>query len=128
MLIRSFAIIITLLILSSGSITAQESAAGEMKTYTFVMLSKGTNRDHPSEEVKRIQEGHMNYIRMMAENHGLNIAGPFLDDGLWRGILIFDEADVSKVRELVEQDPAVQSGRLSYEIHPWMAQKGAILK
>ena len=122
-------ILICFLMHLPGAISfAQEINRPEMKTYTFVMLTKGHNRTQSEEEVKQIQAGHMAHLGMMAEQHGLNIAGPFLDDGLWRGILIFNSADTVKIKSLVEQDPAVRSGRLSYEIHPWMSQKGASLQ
>lgn len=119
---------LSLVVVPVQSLYAQDAPKPEMKTYTFVMLTKGNNRTHPAEEVKQIQAGHLAHIGMMAEKHGLDIAGPFLDDGFWRGILVFSTADTARVRSLVEQDPAVKAGRLSFEIHPWMAQKGSVLK
>lgn len=121
-------ICLLVLILSGHTVSAQERPKPEMKKYTFVMLTKGNNRTHPPEEVKVIQEGHMKHLSLMAEQHGLNIAGPFLDDGFWRGILIFDHTDTVKIKSIVEMDPAVKSGRLSYEMHPWFSQKGATLR
>lgn len=54
----------------------------------------------------------------------LNVAGPFGDDGDWRGILIFKSGTLEEIKALVEQDPMVKIGRLTYEIHPWWSQKG----
>ncbi len=121
-------LIAVIFICSDSSVFSQVVTEPEMKTYTFVMLTKGNNRTHPDEEVKEIQAGHMAHIRMMAEKHGLDLAGPFLDDGFWRGILVFNTPDIAGIKSLVEQDPAVKAGRLSFEIHPWMAQKGSSLK
>jgi uncharacterized protein YciI len=64
----------------------------------------------------------------MAAEGKLNVAGPFLDDGEMRGIYIFDSGNEDEVRKLVEADAAVKAGRLTYEIHPWMTQKGTCFK
>jgi uncharacterized protein YciI len=67
-------------------------------------------------------------INKMAESGKLQIAGPFGDDGNWRGIFIFDVATEEEVKELLKDDPAIQSGRLDYEIHPWWTLQGSCLK
>ena len=67
-------------------------------------------------------------INNMAESGKLQIAGPFGDDGNWRGIFIFDVATEEEVKELLKDDPAIQSGRLAYEIHPWWTMPGGCLK
>jgi uncharacterized protein YciI len=47
------------------------------------------------------------------------LAGPFLDNGTYRGIFIFDVATEEEVKLLLQTDPAIKAGRLGYEIHPW---------
>ncbi len=64
----------------------------------------------------------------MAAAGKLNVAGPFLDEGDLRGIFIFDCTDEIEVKLLCDSDPAIKSGRLVYEIHPWMTQKGTCFK
>jgi len=49
----------------------------------------------------------------------IKVAGPYGDDGNWRGIFVFDAATKEEVETLLTTDPAISSGRLSYEIHPW---------
>ena len=100
-----------------------------LKQYYFVMLVKGPHRDDiDSLSLAKIQEGHMANINKMAESGKLQIAGPFGDDGNWRGIFIFDVATEEEVKELLKDDPAIQSGRLAYEIHPWWTLPGSCLK
>lgn len=99
-----------------------------MKQYWFVMLKKGPKRDHPADEAQRLQAGHMANIRAYADKGQLQIAGPFMNDGDWRGIFILDVPDRGAAEAMCHDDPAVQAGRLVCEIHPWMSQKGASLK
>jgi uncharacterized protein YciI len=109
----------------------EENESGELKLkqYYFVMLVKGPHRDDiDSLSLVKIQEGHMANINKMAESGKLQIAGPFGDDGNWRGIFIFDVATEEEVKELLKDDPAIQSGRLAYEIHPWWTLPGGCLK
>lgn len=125
---KSFIVILSFSLLYGSSIFAQEKEAPVMKKYTFVFLTLGPNRTHDSLEVQKIQKGHMDHINLMAESGDLNIAGPFLDNGFYRGVFIFDTEDTLKVKKLVEADPAVKSGRLAYEMHPWMTMQGATFK
>jgi uncharacterized protein YciI len=101
----------------------------QLKQYYFVMLVKGPHRDGiDSLSLVKIQEGHIANINKMVESGKLQIAGPFGDDGNWRGIFIFDAATEEEVKELLKDDPAIQSGRLAYEIHPWWTLPGGCLK
>lgn len=99
-----------------------------MKQYWFVMLKRGPKRDQSTEEVKQLQAGHMANIQAYATMGQLQIAGPFMDDGDWRGIFILDVPDRSGAQAMCDSDPAVKAGRLACEIHPWLSQVGATLK
>ncbi len=124
---KIFLFLIPLITFGYLEVNSQSIPPG-MKTYTFVMLKKGANRTQDSLAVAEIQKGHLAHITSTAESGILNLAGPFMDDGNWRGLLVFDTDDTLKVKNLVEADPAVIVGRLSYEIHPWLSEKGASLK
>jgi uncharacterized protein YciI len=99
-----------------------------LKPYFFVILKKGSHRDQDSVTAEKIQKGHMESINRLAATGKLNVAGPFLDDGELRGIFVFDCSSEDSVKAMVEGDPAIKSGRLAYEIHPWMTQKGTCFK
>lgn len=108
--------------------TAAPALPPGMKQYWFVMLKKGPKRDHPADEAQRLQAGHMANIRAYADRGQLQIAGPFMDDGDWRGIFILDVPDRAAAEAMCNDDPAVQAGRLVCDIRPWLSQKGAMLK
>ncbi len=91
----------------------------QIRQYFFVMLMTGPNRNQDSVTAAKIQDGHMANINKLYYAGKLKVAGPFGDNGNWKGIFIFDCATKEEVESLIKTDPAVESGRLSYEIHPW---------
>jgi uncharacterized protein YciI len=91
----------------------------KIRQYWFVMLVKGNNRTQDSATAGQIQEGHMANINKLYYEGKLKVAGPFGDDGNWRGIFIFDVESKEEVEKLLTTDPAISSGRLAYELHPW---------
>jgi uncharacterized protein YciI len=107
---------------------SNKNAGDNLKPYFFVLLKKGPNRSQDSVTAAKIQKAHLENINRMAASGKLNVAGPFLDEGEMRGIFIFDSGNEDEVRRLVENDPAVKAGRLTYEIHPWMTEKGTCFK
>ncbi len=122
-------ITLVLFAFSVQQITAQKkNEEDNLKPYFFVILKKGPNRDQDSIMAGKIQKGHIENINKLAASGKLNVAGPFLDEGDLRGIFIFDSGSEEEVRSFVDNDPAVKSGRLVYEIHPWMTQKGTCFK
>lgn len=124
-----FALAAVLLIASAWTFGPDgEKKDWEMKQYYFVMLMKGPNRNQDSLTSKKLMEGHMANINKLADEGKLSIAGPFGDDGDWRGILILNAKTKEEAKEWVEADPAVKAGRLKYEIHPWWGGKGSVLK
>lgn len=101
-----------------------------MKQYWFVMLSKGPRRGEAitPEQSAELQAGHMAHMSAQHEAGRLVMAGPFGDDGDWRGIQIYDAASKQEVEALCAEDPAVKAGRLACEVRPWWGQVGTALK
>jgi len=91
----------------------------QVRQYYFVMLTKGKNRTQDSAAAAEIQRGHLANIGRLYNEGKVKVAGPFGDDGDWRGIFIFDCPTKEEVETLLKTDPAIAAGRLAYEIHPW---------
>jgi uncharacterized protein YciI len=118
------------LFLLSNSLYSQadKKPTPEIRQYWFVMLTRGNNRNQDSVTADKIQQGHMANITRLYNEGKLKVAGPFGDDGNWRGIFIFDCSSKEEVEKLLATDPAIESGRLTYEIHPWWtAASGSFL-
>ena len=101
-----------------------------MKQYWFVMLSKGPRREEPlpPERIAELQAGHMAHMAAQHAAGRLVLAGPFGDDGPWRGIQIYDAASQAEVEAICAEDPSVKAGRLACEVRPWWGQVGTTLK
>ncbi len=82
--------------------------------------------DYPEAKLAEIQAGHMENIRRMAASGDLVAAGPFLDDGVLRGIFVFRTLEAERVKALVAEDPAVKAGRLEAEILAWSLPEGSV--
>jgi uncharacterized protein YciI len=98
-----------------------------MVTYQFGLLVKGQKwTGESSPDLDRLQSDHLAHIRRMGETGKLVAAGPFLDDGFLRGILIFRLDSTEEARAMASQDPMVKIGHLVLELHPLMMARGVL--
>jgi len=111
--------ILPIMLLAQQKPKQEKKLEDQVRQYFFVMLTAGKNRSQDSATAAKIQEGHMANINRLYTEGKLKVAGPFGDEGKWIGIFIFDCANKEEVEKLLVTDPAVKSGRLAYEIHPW---------
>ncbi len=111
------------------SVLAVELGADDygMKKYVMAFLKRGPNRSLDSAESAQLQRSHLDNITRLAEEGKLLLAGPFLDDSDIRGIYIFDVETIEEAQILTESDPAIQSGSLEMELHPWYGS-AAVMK
>ncbi len=123
-------VLVLILFIGYENISAQgnKNTGENLKAYFFVLLKAGPHRNQDSITIAKIQKGHLENINQMASSGKLNIAGPLLDDGDLKGIYIFDSDSEDEVKAMMNSDPAIIAGRLIYEIHPWMTEKGTCLK
>ncbi len=100
----------------------------QMKQYFMVFLTAGPTRTQDSVTRAKLQEGHLNNITRLFNEKKIVLAGPFLVNGTYLGIFIFDVATENEVKELLKTDPAIEAGRLGYEIHPWYGPGNIVIK
>lgn len=137
-IITVFPVLLLLLSVSPGAVSAQENPENQtgtvfdqaladslgaddygMKQYVMAFLKAGPNRDRSPEEAAALQRAHLDNIKRLAEAGVLVVAGPFLDRGEVRGIYIFDVRTLEEAQALTETDPAIQAGSLVMELRPW---------
>jgi hypothetical protein len=72
-----------------------------------------------------LQDAHLAHLAGLHEAGYLLAAGPLADEQ-FRGLAILN-VDPERARELKEADPAVQAGRFSIKVIPWMVPAGAMM-
>ena len=95
---------------------------------TLVLLRRGEAAGaFAGEELERLQEEHLAYLRALRERGPLTVAGPFGEqsDERLRGLCVY-AVGVDEARELAEQDPAVRAGRLAVEVLSWYVERGEL--
>ncbi len=117
--------------LTAAGVAAQDTpeAKPEMTTYYFGRLVKGdkwTAEGAEAPERQELQKRHLGHLASMHKLGRLVIAGPLLDDGTIRGLVVYKASSLEEARGWAQADPAVVAGRLRIEMHPWMVQKGIL--
>lgn len=107
---------------------AGEQQPPQLITYYLGLLYKGPVRTQPADESAKIQTVHLQHLESLYKQGVLLIAGPMGDDGDLRGIVVLKVKSLDEAQAIVNQDPAVKSGRLRVELHPWMSQSLDILR
>jgi len=110
---------------------ADDPAQMEMEPLIFGILVRGPAGknpppEHTPERRQEIQRGHLAYMDELYKQGKLIMAGPFMEDGDWRGIVVYRVASVAEAQTLAANDPAVKAGRLVLEARPWMTLKGIL--
>ncbi|MEZ4737931.1 MAG: YciI family protein [Flavobacteriales bacterium] len=122
------------LILSSAGFTQRTfdvtiaDSTYHMKQYWFVLYTKGDAAPLDSVTSARTLEAHLAHQDEQAARGLIQLAGPFGDDGDWRGILLYDCDTKEEVEGYLHADPFVRSSHLKFEVHPWWGAIGTELK
>lgn len=100
-----------------------------MKKYFIAFLKEGPKRDQSKEVSDKIQAAHLAHLGKLANEKRACMIGPFGQDAETdiQGIIVFSVPTKAEAERLAAMDPAVQSGRLLIEVHPWWAAKGSKL-
>jgi uncharacterized protein YciI len=62
-----------------------------------------------------VMDEHLAFMRARFDDGTLLVGGPFATEE--SGLALFEAADLTTARHLVDQDPAAQAGVLVYELH-----------
>lgn len=96
----------------------------QTKAYTLVLLKSVPNVQKENLQQLIWEHGRRNF-QLRAEGL-LNIVAPVTQEHDLTGICVFN-ADATKVKEIMEEDPAVKEGIFTYEILPVMSFPGDAL-
>ncbi len=73
-------------------------------------------------ETEQMHRAHIEHAQSLLESGKAIAAGPLTDDGEIRGIYIFRAPSAAEAKAWVDADPAVSSGHLIAEMHPWWSE------
>ena len=99
-----------------------------MQQYFMAFLKAGPKRSQNQAEADSLQKLHLEHLSTMYAKGYADISGPFGDDGVIRGVTIYNVPNQQMADSLANMDPMVKAGRLEIEIHPWWAAKGFPLR
>lgn len=99
---------------------------GATERLVFGFLMRGGSRSQSEAEAEEIQKGHLAYMADLGKQGKLVAAGPFMDEGDARGIVVYRVPTLDDAKQLAAGDPAVKAGRLRIDARPWMTLRGIL--
>lgn len=91
-----------------------------MKSYSFVILKKGSVVIEDEQEKQQIMRGHLDNISRLADEGKLVVAGPFGKNDLnYRGLFILTTPSTEEAMAILKTDPAIASGVFDIDVLPW---------
>lgn len=103
----------------------QPAPPAGMRVYYVGLLKKGP-KWNPAEEadMAKFLADHVAYLAKLEKDGRVAVAGSFLGSSNLRGMVIYKVRTLPEAREIVKEDPGVQSGRLLIDLYPWMSADG----
>lgn len=116
------ALLVVACVLSACATTPRDPLARpDDAAMTLVYLQTGPNSaSHTAEQKSEIFQGHMANMQRLAAEKKLIIAGPFGQprNAAWRGIFVFDIAEVRDAEAVGATDPGVLAGEFKLVVRP----------
>lgn len=110
---------------TQGSFGKWEEPLAQETVY-FGFLDSGPNRSQDRATAERLQNEHLAYMEGQHKEGKLVLAGPLVDAGVHRGIVVYRVGTAEEAKTRAEGDPMVKVGRLVVDLHPWLVPKGAL--
>lgn len=96
----------------------------QAKPYTVALLRKTSSFRRPEVDPIIWEHGRRNIA--LGEHGVLAIVMPVTDDAEWAGVGVFN-ASPEQVSQILDEDPGVQAGIFTYEVHPVRGFPGSSL-
>jgi uncharacterized protein YciI len=97
----------------------------ERETLYFGFLIRGPNRGQDATTAAELQKQHLAFMDGQHKEGRLVMAGPFLQEGTRRGIVVYRAGSLDEARSRASGDPMIKAGRLALELHPWAIPRWA---
>ncbi len=121
-------LLVLFLIAIPAVVSAQESQekkepAFKLIEFQMALLKRGPKWTGASDsETARLETAQREYALSLMQSGKAVIVGRLTDDGETRGVYILRTKSKDEAREWAEASPAVKSGHLIAEMHPWWSE------
>ena len=102
------------------------SNPANLEPLVFGFLVRGPNTTQDKDAASALQKAHLEYLDAIHTQGKLVMAGPLVNGGDKRGVVVYRVKDVEAAKALAADDPAVKAGRLALEAYPWMTFRGIL--
>ena len=96
--------------------------APKMTEFHMTLLKRGPKWS-PKGLSPKVQKDHVDHVISMLDSGKAVIAGPMRDEGDLVGVYVLRAKSADEAKAWTEADPAVKSGDLMPEIHPWWSEE-----
>ena len=98
--------------------------ANKMVEFQMVLLKRTPNwEDIKVANPMALERQQSMYVTSLIERGNAVIAGRLIDNGEIRGVYILRAKTAAEAKEWADNSPAVKSGHLTTEIHPWWSEE-----
>lgn len=121
----SGSLLLLLLVAIPANAQTQEQEKPEMKLIEFQMalLKRGPKwTGNKAPETESLEAAQREYATSLMQSGKAVIVGRLTDDGEVRGVYVFRAKSQDEARGLAESSPAVKTGHLIAEMHPWWSE------
>jgi uncharacterized protein YciI len=104
----------------AASVCVSSSHQNDARPAFMILLVRPDQpTNYATEELNRIQAGHLAHLTKMYNDGYAKVAGPFMKDNRIRGIVVMRAENLQQAKSMCEQDPAVKANRLAVEAYAW---------
>lgn len=101
----------------------KDEPAHKLIEFHMALLKRGPKwSSEPGNETPKISQLHREYAQSLIESGQAVIAGPIKGDDELVGLYIFRSKSADEAKGWAMNDPAVSSGHLIVEMHPWWSE------
>src|SRR4030095_1569870 len=123
---------IILMLVAGLVVSAQEKSQANDKTapahkmveFQMALLKRAPNWENvKTPNGMALEKAQTNYVKWLIESGKAVIAGRLTDDGEIRGVYVLRAKTVEEAKAWADDSPAVKSGHLVSELHPWWSEE-----
>lgn len=125
--------IIFLLLLNFGGIALPQEKSGQqeksapahkMVEFQMALLKRAPNWEEiKTTDPMALERAQTDYVKSLIASGNAVIAGRLTDDSNIRGVYILRAKSAAEAKEWADDSPAVKSGHLVVELHPWWSEE-----